>query len=489
MNNEELVIIFKQIANNNEHILVPVDCVLGILLDNCNAFIDENEYVYDHFSNFVPGRCFGIRQSLENIYKLYPDTDMDSVKQKLLTYFRSGKFVIYEEKNVISLIFTPFSSNQSYLVESVTIDEYGNTSSLFLDYEMSDHPNSEEEEITDLCNEDNPVVTDVKTLPLSFRAKLVREKIKETVIGQDESVDKIVTTIWRNLRQKEGIPVKNILVSGPTGSGKTEIFRTLSKNIDIPIVEVDANRYSATGYIGADIEEMLIKLLVAADGDVNKANHGIIVIDEFDKLAGTGKNDEVSTTKVQDALLKMIEGNTYRLSDGKDYYYVDTTGITFVGAGSFSRVSKNKSRPMGFNNDINHETKKLADEDVINFGFEPEILGRFPVRVNLQKLEIKDLIKIILESNKSAFKEEIKFLEEIGIDVIIGDEVIEQIARKAYETGNGARGISRIVSDAFEKILREISDEEDVYDTLEVKNGITEDNKRYVLKNERSKRS
>jgi len=478
---EELVIIFKQRAVKNEHVLIPIDCVLGIFDDNYNAFIDEDEYVYDHFSNFFPGRCFGLRHSLENIYKLYPDTDLDTIKEKFLTYFKNGKFTLTEEEHRISLIFSPNGKDISYVVESVDIDDYGNAVDLHCDYGMYDEePVDEISEIDDLCKSDD--TSSLEQVPLSFRAKMVRNKIKETVIGQDKSVDKIVTTIWRNLRQKEGTPVKNILVSGPTGSGKTEIFRTLSKIVDIPIIEVDANPYTAAGYVGSDIEDMLIKLLVAANGDVNKANRGIIIIDEFDKLAGTGKNDEVSTTKVQDALLKMVEGYKYRLSDGKGIYHVDTTGITFVGAGSFARVSKNKSRPMGFNNDIDQNQKKLVDEDVIDFGFEPEILGRFPVRVTLHKLEIEDLVKIILESNKSAFKDEIKFLEENGIETIIEDQVIEQIARKAYETGNGARGISRIITDVFEEILRELSDEDEVYKSLELKNGITEDNKRYVLK-------
>ena len=135
---EELVIIFKQRAVKNEHVLIPIDCVLGIFDDNYNAFIDEDEYVYDHFSNFFPGRCFGLRHSLENIYKLYPDTDLDTIKEKFLTYFKNGKFTLTEEEHRISLIFSPNGKDISYVVESVDIDDYGNAVDLHCDYGMYD---------------------------------------------------------------------------------------------------------------------------------------------------------------------------------------------------------------------------------------------------------------------------------------------------------------------------------------------------------------
>lgn len=212
-----------------------------------------------------------------------------------------------------------------------------------------------------------------------------------------------------------------------------------------------------------------------------KASHGIIIIDEIDKLAGTGKNDEVGTTKVQDALLTMIEGKTYKIRYGKDVYNFDTSNITFVGLGSFARAVRFKQKTVGFVTSENSGHQKLTDEDAISYGLEPELLGRFPVRVVLNDLEINDLYHITKDSELSSLKQEIEFLRSLGIVVDFTDELNLNIAKKAYSYKSGARGIARVVSDMLEEVMKEISDGQGEYNYLELQPEIVEDKKRYVL--------
>lgn len=455
MKNEDLVIIFKPKQVGKNIILVPINCVLGSYNESDNIFIDGKGYTYHHYSRIMSGRCFGVRKKLSSIIEENPSIDLKEIKNKYFNKFKNGTCYLELIDNKFQLTF----SKTGQISDATIVNDVDNL-------DMSDSYQSHE------------ILNSQK---IEFDVKRTREVVKKEVLSQDSAIDKIITTIWRNANDKSDSGVSNILVSGTTGVGKTEIFRSISRQIGIPLYQCDANSFTASGYVGKNVEDMLYGLLCEANGNLVKASHGIIVIDEFDKLAGTGKNDEVSTTKVQDSLLKMIEGAIYKIKYNDDIYNIDTSKITFVGIGAFSRVNRFKSKPIGFNRIETSIPNQLLDEDIIENGFEPELLGRFSVRVCLNSLNILDLFNIIKNSELSSLKKEVDFLNELGITVEYNDDFIMNIAKKAYSLNVGARGISRVINDLFEDVMTEVSNGKTGYNYLELLPEIVEDKKRYVL--------
>lgn len=463
MEEKELVIIFKAKNVDKRIRLEPISCVTGYYDKDGNVFVDEKGYTYSHFSRFLPGRCFGVRQNLKELMSKFSIHNEKQMKEKYLSLFKKGYYYIGLKENKINLLYNDDKNSTNYRI-CKDIDAMEGLEI----YTVEDLEN-EQDESFDINN------------TINIDTKNLRETIKSCVLAQDEAIDKIVTTIWRNINNKSRPNAENILVSGSTGVGKTEIFRNIAKQIGIPIVKCDANDYTSAGYVGKNIEEMLQSLISNANGDLVKASHGIIIVDEIDKLAGTGKNDEVSTTKVQDALLTMIEGKTYKIRYENEIYNIDTSKITFVGLGAFARAKRFKPKTVGFNTSENNNSKQLTDEEIINYGLEPELLGRFSVRVVLNDLEIEDLYQITKESQISSLKQELEFLRDLGIVVDFTDDLILNIAKKAYSYKSGARGISRVISDMLEEVMKEISDGQGKYNYLELQPEIVNDKKRYVL--------
>ena len=453
MSIEDLAIIFRPKQVGEDVVLEPINCVSGYYDKNEDIFVDEKGYIYYHYSRIMPGRCFGIRTNINNVMTKYSSNDLKAIKTRHFNTFKNGTCYLEIVEHKFQLLF----SKTGQISDAKVINDIDT-----LDTNVFSN-------------------THTSTQKLEFDVKKTRESVKKEVVSQDNAVDKVITTIWRNINDKSKSGVSNILVSGTTGVGKTEIFRSISRQIDIPLYQCDANSFTAAGYVGKNVEEMLYGLLREANGDLVKANHGIIVIDEFDKIAGTGKNDEVSTTKVQDALLKMIEGAIYKIKYNDDTYNVYTSKITFVGVGAFSRVDRFKSNPIGFDRAETNKSNQLLDEDIIANGFEPELLGRFPVRVCLNTLEISDLFYITKNSELSYLRKEVDFFKSLGITVEYSDELLMNIAKKAYSLKCGARGITRVINDALEEVMMEISNGEIIYSYLELLPEIVEDKKRYVL--------
>lgn len=462
MEGKELVIIFKARNVKKQTRLKPISCVTGHFDEDGDVFIDEKGYSYSHFSKFMPGRCFGVRQNLKELMSKFSIFSEKQMKEKYLSLFKEGYYYVGLKEHKINLLYKNTEDSTNYIICK--------------DIDAMEGP--EIHTIQDLVNEEEKSLETNNTINID--TKHLRESIKKCVLSQDEAIDKIVTTIWKNIKNKNKQSADNILVSGSTGVGKTEIFRNIAKQIGVPIIRCDANDYTSAGYVGKNIEEMLQSLISNANGDLVKASHGIIIIDEIDKLAGTGKNDEVGTTKVQDALLTMIEGKTYKIRYGNDVYNFDTSNITFAGLGSFARAVRFKQKTVGFVTSENSDNQ-LTDEDAISYGLESELLGRFPVRVVLNDLEIKDFYYITKDSELSSLKQEIEFLRGMGIAVYFTDDLNLNIAKKAYSYKSGARGISRVVSDMLEEVMKEISDGQGEYSYLELQPEIVYDKKRYVL--------
>ena len=299
------------------------------------------------------------------------------------------------------------------------------------------------------------------------------KEIKNTIVGQDEQVKKILTTLYQNeLINNEyednllGLK-KHLLICGPTGTGKTETIRRIADNYDKAIAIVNATSYSETGYVGESVEDMLASLYYAADGDLDVAQEGILVIDEIDKLAeDVGKKSHVSRLGVQRSLLKILEGNIMNVNiiDGKlaSVISFDTSKLTVIGLGAFAGIIKpEKKIALGFNSVSSNDMEdanysKITSKDFVDYGMLPELMGRFTSRVYMHTLKKEDLRNILLFSNESPLILYKEYFKNLNIEFSYDDDFIDEVAEGAYNLNLGARGLKVVLDDIISPYLFEV---------------------------------
>ena len=309
----------------------------------------------------------------------------------------------------------------------------------------------------------------------------------KSVICQDEQIKAIAASIAKNQRIRDPRLKDNLLICGPTGVGKSEIFRCISKELGIPVTFEDSTEYTAAGYVGKSVSDMLYNLYLSADGNIKKAERGIIIVDEIDKkISGDGQHD-VYTKAVLDSLLKMAEGHQYHVETKNCQFDIDTSFITFAMMGAFSGIEElnEKKRSLGF---ISSEEAKEAekttncytDQTLMKYGLKPEFLGRNKLVV-MNSLDVPDFCKIITESDKSVLSLYKYLFEEVGVKLVYDQDCIETIAKKAKELGVGARSIKKIIEKAFEVINYQVFSKNS-YSELIISPETFEDNTQFILR-------
>lgn len=501
----------------------PQKIIRGNYYETMELFTDKEGKSYPHMSSLIESdivenfikykdvEFYCIRTNIESLFK---DNDEEQIKE--------FEDLLWEECNKYQYRIGMYAATGDYLIvckepESNKLLQFHDADSDLYNYDDFDYEDELFDDLDDDYEESLPYAKDIKNdknkISYDFNPLELANNIKKKVFGQDEAIDRIVQSVWsnyQNIDTEEEYNKENILVIGASGVGKTEIFRQINKNIPNIVVHIaDLSSVTESGYVGDSLTDLLEGLLMKCIETKNgyqyinkeKAEHAIIILDEFDKIAIRGSHGDIDVGQrpVQEELLKIIEGKELvlkiKLNGLEQKVPINTSKMTFVCCGAFADIVKpSVSKEIGFGKNITKNTEnrtyqEITSEDIKKYGFINEIVGRIPVIVKLNDLDLDIFIKIIKDSDKSLFKKKLEILKSRVQQVEIEETLYQELANQAMEKKNGARGIDAIGANLFYPIIREVIYNPDIeYTYAKLDQETAKDNKKYILKRKKEEK-
>lgn len=444
---KEVVTLFRieRISEDLEQ-LIPFDVVEGTYDDENYTFITSDGTVYLHIEETeLPNIGYANRR------KITCQKDTDEEADKELKDIKEKK--LQEE---LGTKYIRFISERNRIYQKTKYEKISNI--LFDSDSKHYHEQMKEYRKTDGC------------LGIDMTPKEIVEKVKRTIKGQDEAIITIATCLWSTINNRN-LTKKQMLLIGPTGVGKTAIFKKIQKILDVPVVIFSVPGLSQAGYVGRSTDEILKQIYYECDEDIERAEKAIVILDEIDKIAFNQDitTADVSTVGVQNELLKMVEGYTrvVEINNGEDSFTIDTSNIIFIATDAFQEIYEKKKGTIGFTGESNRKEKaEITPENLVKYGLKRELIGRFPIPVELNNLTKEIFREIILESDESELLAHVSFLESLGIEISNLDEIIDLIIENAMSNGIGARGLVATISKMFLKVIYEVANNPHKYNEV-----------------------